>query len=496
MTASYEIVLATLNARYIHASLGLRYLQANLGEYRTRSVIKEFTTKRAVDEIVEQILAVHPRIVGLGVYIWNTRESLAVARELKRRCPELILVVGGPEVSFETETQEIFALVDHVFQGEADFTFRDFVHQFLSDKLRPADKIIAPRLPDIDKICLPYDEYSDEDILHRVLYVEASRGCPYKCEYCLSALDKSVRTFNLDEFLAALEKLLARGARQFKFVDRTFNLAPSTSQRILEFFLQHIDLGLFLHFEMVPDRLPETLRTLIQRFPAGSLQFEIGIQTWNSSVARIVSRRQDFNKVVENLNYLKQHTQVHTHCDLIVGLPGEDQDSFKLGFNTLYALQPDEIQVGVLKRLKGAPLIRHEPAYALRFSSEPPFQILSSSCLSAQQVSGLTVFADFWDQLGNSGRFPGLKTLCAEQGLDPFEFFYAFAQWLFEHFEKRTHSIHLRDLQSAVQKYLIARGWSVSEAGQQLIATRVGASPSRQAQHLAAKSVPASVKNL
>ena len=457
---SAAIVLSTLNARYAHASLGLRYLRANLGELREDSQILEFTIKRDPKDIALEIARANPRLVGFGVYIWNVGQTVAVVRELRVLLPSVLIVAGGPEISYETEKQELYSLVDHVFQGEADFTFRDFAFAWMKRGERPTQKVLAPRLPEIKKIVLPYGEYTDEDIRQRTLYVEASRGCPYKCEYCLSSLDVNVRGFDLDQFLTEIAKLIERGARQFKFVDRTFNLAPAVSSKILAFFLERVELGLFLHFEMVPDRLGDELKDLIARFPEGSLQFEIGIQTWNPEVGRNVSRRQNYEKIRENFEFLRGHTGVHTHADLIVGLPGETLASFAAGFNALFALNPDEIQVGMLKRLKGTPITRHDFAFQMLYASHPPFEIISNKDLDSEEMGRLRVFAEFWDMLANSGRFPGLKSLVNG---DPFQFFYEMAQALFARFG-RTHSIHLDDLERAVSEYLLTRGLPL-EAG-------------------------------
>lgn len=478
------IVLATLNARYAHANLGLRYLRANLGIYREQSVLAEFTTKRAPLEIAQEILRLDPRIVGLGVYIWNTGPTLEVVRHLKRFKPELIVVAGGPEIGYETETQELYAAVDYVFQGEGDFTFRDFIVNWFESGELPASKIIIPALPDIKKLVMPYAEYTDEDVAQRTIYVEASRGCPYKCEYCLSALDVSVRNFPIDIFLLEMQKLIDRGARQFKFIDRTFNLAPTVSTKILEFFLKQIELGLFLHFEMVPDRLGDELKDLIKKFPVGALQFEIGVQTWNPEIARNVSRRQNYQKITENFHFLRRETAVHTHADLIVGLPGEAKESFHAGFNALYELNPDEIQVGILKRLKGTPIARHDEKFKMLYSTEAPFEIISNKDLSAIEVNELRIFADFWDAVANSGRFPGLKELAREQQCDPFTFFFELSQKLFAQFG-RTHSIHLTDLERAVQGHLADKGWP-TEMGSALQKPRpTSATPQRQGRHLA-----------
>ena len=195
----------------------------------------------------------------------------------------------------------------------------------------PRSTIVSPPLPDFAQLALPYDLYTDEDVAHRVIYVEASRGCPFECEFCLSSLDVPVRNAPLDRFLAAMESLLDRGVQQFKFVDRTFNLNLKTSTSILQFFWERYRPGLFVHFEMIPDRLPASLREIITKFPPGALQFEVGIQTFNERVAALISRRQDNAKAEENLRWLRAETGVHVHADLIVGLPGEDLESFAGG---------------------------------------------------------------------------------------------------------------------------------------------------------------------
>lgn len=448
-----DICLTTLNSTYQHTSFGLRYLYANLKSYQNRARIIEFTIHRPPLEIVDHLLSFDPRIIGFGVYIWNTSQTLRVISLLKSRRPDIVIVLGGPEVSYETEKQPICELADHIICGEADFLFHDFCHQILGAEERTSQKIIKGPLPDIQKLEAPYSYYDDNDIKNRIVYVEASRGCPYKCEYCLSSLDKSVRNFPIDSFLSDLQKLMDRGVRQFKFIDRTFNLSPSTSLKILRFFLDRIHLGLFLHFEMVPDRLPLELRELIQQFPSGSLQFEIGIQTWNPTVAALVSRRQDYQKVEENLRFLKENTGVHTHVDLIAGLPGETLQSFEQGFNRLAALCPDEIQVGILKRLKGTPIVRHDKEWQMVYSSEPPFQILQNKTLDAETISKIQKFSKFWDLIANSGNFQETMTWIRSQCANSlFEFFWGLTDFLSER-HPQGHSIHLLSLFQSLLTY-------------------------------------------
>ena len=399
------IVLTTLNARYSHCAFGLRYLFANLNELQPQTKILEFTISQNARNIAEAILAEQPSIVGFGVYIWNTRQTQEVVSILKRVKPGIKVVLGGPEVSFETEPQEICKQADLTIQGESDFLFYKVCKDYFESGAWPSKKWIAGELPQILDIKLPYIHYTDEDVKNRVIYVEASRGCPYKCEYCLSSLDKTVRSFNLDEFLSQMDQLIQRGARQFKFIDRTFNLSIPTSTKILQFFLDRISLGLFLHFEMVPDRLPLELRELIAQFPKGALQFEIGIQTWNPEVSKLVSRRQDYQKIRENFAYLAESKTVHTHADLIAGLPSETIESFALGFDAVAELAQDEIQVGILKRLKGTPIIRHDEEWQMVYQEHPPFQVLQTRTMGYEEIQKIGRFAHFWDLIANSGNF-------------------------------------------------------------------------------------------
>jgi radical SAM superfamily enzyme YgiQ (UPF0313 family) len=409
-----DIVLSTLNAKYIHAAFGLRYLLANLGDLRPRACLLEFDINQRPLDIAEILLAQNPRIIGLGVYIWNVVETTELVAALKRIRPGVTVILGGPEVSYEVDQQEIVRLADHVITGEADLKFAEACRTLL-EPIDPASgirhpalslpKIIPAELPTFDRIALPYELYSDDDLRHRVVYVEASRGCPFTCEFCLSSLDIPVRSTPLEPFLAEMQRLLDRGLKQFKFVDRTFNLNLAVSRRILEFFLERMSPGLFVHFEMVPDRLPEQLREIIAKFPPGSLQFEVGIQTFNPEVAKHISRRNNFEKLADNFAFLRGETGVHIHADLIAGLPGETLESFAEGFDRLVALQPQEIQVGILKRLRGTPIIRHDAAFAMRYGSTPPYEILCNRDLDFPTMQRLRRFAKFWDLVGNSGNF-------------------------------------------------------------------------------------------
>jgi radical SAM superfamily enzyme YgiQ (UPF0313 family) len=399
-----DIVLTTLNAKYIHAAFGLRYLMANLGDLKPGAEIVEFDINQRPLDIAEALLARGPKILGFGVYIWNVAETTEVLAAIKRVQPEITIILGGPEVSYETESQAVVALADYVITGEADLKFAEVCRQLLAGD-KPATKIIPAPLPEFNRIALPYDLFTEEDIAHRVLYVEASRGCPFTCEFCLSSLDIPVRQAPPDQLLPAMQRLLDRGARQFKFVDRTFNLNVHTSRALLQFFLDRYRPGHFFHFEMIPDRLPEALREVIAKFPPGALQFEVGVQSFNDEVCRLISRRQDFRKLEDNFHFLRGSTGVHIHADLIVGLPGETVESFATGFDRLVALGPQEIQVGILKRLRGTPIVRHDAEWQMRYHPHPPYEILQNRLIDFATMQRLRRFAKYWNLVGNSGNF-------------------------------------------------------------------------------------------
>ena len=454
---SAAIVLATLNAKYIHASLGLRCLLANMDLHggpglRAQTVLREFVIGQRSAQIVEDLLALNPRVIGLGVYIWNVVETTQVVRLLKALRPDVLVVLGGPEVSFETDSQEICRLADHVVTGWGDVTFPKLCRALL-DGPKPLMKIVPGEQPPLAELALPYTEYTAEDLAQRLLYAEASRGCPFKCEFCLSSLDKTAWAFELDRFMAEMDSLYQRGARNFKFVDRTFNLKVDFSVRILQFFLDRMQPDLFVHFEVVPDSLPDKLKALIAQFPAGSLQFEVGIQSFNPAVQQRISRKQDNVKTADNLRWLVNESHAHVHADLIFGLPGETLESFADGFDQLHALAPHEIQFGILKRLRGTPITRHTEAFAMVYDPQTPYTILQNSTIDFTTLQRINRFARYWDMVANSGRFSlGLTLLLG--GGSAFHNFLAFSDWLWRTTGK-THEFALEKLLDLLHDHLV-----------------------------------------
>lgn len=456
-----DIVLSTLNAKYIHCAFGLRYLLANLGELRPRACLAEFDINQRPLEIVESLLARNPRIIGLGVYIWNARQTEEVAAALKSLRPDLTLVLGGPEISYETEDQALTRWADYVICGEGDLALASLCRAVLEGR-RPARKIIRAPLPAFAELVLPYDLYSPEDLAHRIIYVEASRGCPFSCEFCLSSLDIPVRQAPLDAFLRHLQRLLDAGARQLKFVDRTFNLNPATCRAILEFLFERWRPGRLFHFEMIPDRLPAALREIIARAPPGALQFEVGVQTFDAAAAARIERRQNYARLEDNFGFLRRQG-IHLHADLIAGLPGESLESFAAGFDRLIAMGPQEIQVGILKRLRGTPISRHDAEWGMIYNPHPPYEILSNRLIDFRQMQQLRRFARYWDLVGNSGNFVETtpliwtQTSAGPEAASPFWAFNRWSLWLHGRVG-RTDSIALLRLMSLLFDYLREAG--------------------------------------
>ncbi len=470
-----SIVLATLNAKYIHASLGLRYLLANMDVHggaglRAKTQLREFVIQQRPTQIVEELLALEPQVIGLGIYIWNVVETTQVVRLLKTLRPDIKIVLGGPEVSHEVDQQEICRLADHVITGWGDVSFARLCRALL-DGPRPLMKVIAGEQPALGELALPYDEYTAEDLAKRLLYVEASRGCPFKCEFCLSSLDKTAWAFELDRFMDEMDTLYQRGARNFKFVDRTFNLKVDFSVRILQFFLERLRItpDIFVHFEVVPDSLHERLRELIAQFPAGSLQFEVGIQSFNPEVQQRISRRQDNLKTADNLRWLVTESRAHVHADLIFGLPGETLESFAQGFDKLHELAPHEIQFGILKRLRGTPITRHTADFAMVYDPQTPYTILQTSTIDFATMQRINRFARYWEMVANSGRFSvALKRLLAPGSA--FDHFLAFSDWLWQTTAK-THEFALEKLVDLLFEHLTdVRGLPAQEVRAALLA--------------------------
>ena len=443
-----KIILTTLNARFTHTAFGLRYLYANMRELKESTEIMEFTINDALQSIAEKLLFSSPSIIGIGVYVWNVAEARELVHILKKVSPQTKIVLGGPEVSY-APFRVNFDAADHIIQGEGDVAFYELCKSILARQ--PRERVIPISLPKLKELALPYRYYSDDDIKNRYIYVEISRGCPFECEFCLSSMDEKVRAFNLEAVLAEFEILWQRGARNFKFVDRTFNLNMKAANAILDFFLSK-EPPYFAHFEVIPDHFPESLRKKIVAFSGGALQLEIGIQTLNAEVAKRISRILNLQKIEENIRFLEENTSAHIHLDLIVGLPGESLESFGANLDKLMSISSCEIQIGILKKLSGTHISRHDESYGMVYSDIPPYDILKNSELSFEDIQKMKRFARFWDLSYNSGNFKRTMPLFW-QDESVFENFYAFSLWAYAQTDS-TWKISLERLGELLFKYL------------------------------------------
>jgi len=505
-----DIVLTTINAKWIHPSLALRLLKANLGDLEEKCEIIDFNLRQPLGEKITPLLAAHPRILGISVSIWNHTATLELLTELHKawaaQTEKPVIILGGPEVSHLPPDMEIFKYVDYVIRGEGEIDFKTLCENVLTETQLDTPKFIDAEPINLETIKSGYDLYTDEDIAKKLIYVEASRGCQFNCEFCLSAVknekehgattdneqqshsllpisnfplptphsplttphsQSAVREFPLEPFLAQMDALVKKGAKTFKFLDRTFNSNIKHALQIIEFFLEKISERknnltlppLVVHFEMVASLFPDDLRAALTRFPPGSLRLEIGIQTLNVEVSARIKRPSNPEKELETLRFLREETNAIIHADLIAGLPGEDLASFGNGFDRLWLVlngttlngethentHRAEIQLGILKLLPGTPISRHNEKFAMRYNPLPPYEIEETSTMSARDLQRIKNFARFWELIINR------KLINFKIKQPIFEEFLNLSDSLFAHFG-RNWGIDRIKLQEAVEK--------------------------------------------
>jgi len=423
-----KVLLVAVNAGYIHSSFSLRCLLANMGELANETHILETDGEASPVQLCEQILAFKPSVVGFSVYIWNTTYVISVLRLLKRLSPQIRLVVGGPQVVPEdTATAELFELADCAVVREAEGCVEEVLRNLLDNNVSQTFLSVGTgrnACDTLENIQLPYSLYSDDDIKHRVIYAETSRGCPFQCVYCTSAGQGPIRFFPQESLFKELETLIQRGARKFKFLDRSFNHNGNEGLAVFDFFLrqkQSFPHDLFqLHFEFTPFPLLDDWKKRLCLFQPGELHLEVGIQTWNMEVAKRIQRPMNPTTAQESLHFLIHEAKADVHADLILGLPGETLESAVEGFNRLVSLRPAEIQVGILKNLPGTHLEQRFAEFDLCFSPDPPYEILSTSTLSFETLCLFKRFARCWDMVYNHHRFPNCISLLLKNSASPF----------------------------------------------------------------------------
>ena len=444
-----KIILATVNARYIHTSIGLRYLFANLSELKEHTSILEFIKSDKIEDMAEAILKENPNIIGLSVYIWNAVEIAELVKLLKSVAPEKTIILGGPEVS-HFPFRLNYDSADYIIQGEGDILFYEVCRDLLNNK-RPSQKVINADPVDLKNIELPYDYYTEDDIKNRVIYMEVSRGCPFSCEFCLSSIDKLVRYFDVGNILNHLEKLWQQGVRKIKFIDRTFNLNFDVANQILDFFLSK-EAPYLIHFEVIPEHFPISVMEKLKLFPPASLQLEVGIQTLDPEIAKNISRKINIDKIFKNISFLENETKTHIHFDLIIGLPGEGLESFGDNLNSLMKHTDAEIQIGILKKLSGTVLGKHDDKYGMIYSDSPPYEILQNDLIPFSEMQRMKRLARFWELYYNSGNFKQSIRLTWD-GDNVYLGFNEFSLWVYEN-TSSTWQISLNRLAELLFEYL------------------------------------------
>lgn len=459
------ILLVTINAKWIHPNLALRLLKANLGRLEEETKILEFALRQPLEEKVQAILQERPRILGISVYIWNHLATLYLIEALEKAwaqgiAPRPIIILGGPEVSFCDDTSPLIQKADLIIRGEGEVAFREICEGLLNGSpweqgpfiRQAAGKFVYTHPTNLATIDPAYRLYTKEDLSQKITYVEASRGCPFGCEFCLSSLDRTVREFPLEPFLSWMENLIQRGAKTFKFLDRTFNLDIDRARYIMEFFLERLQPGMTVHFEMVPSIFPSQLQETLRRFPAGSLRIEVGIQTFTPHVARRIGRLSNPQKEMETLRFLRDHTKAIVHADLIAGLPGETLESFADSFNKLWACGPTEIQLGILKKLPGTPIARHDTEWAMVYDPKPPYEVLETRTMSKQSLDRIKNMARFWELIVNREHFEDLLLRLLPEKEPPFWPFLELSDYLLSRFG-RNWGIERKVLREVLQEY-------------------------------------------
>ena len=433
-----KFVLVGINSKYIHTNLAIRYLRA-LG--REETVIREYTINQKLDDIYGSLLEEEAQVYGFSTYIWNLDQVLQVASDLKKVRPQAKIVLGGPEVSFETEDlMEKNPQIDHVLLGEGEVSFPAYqeyclgireIHQVPNLVYREGQTLMRTQeAPLLDLEDLPDPYLEEEDLSNRIAYLESSRGCPFRCAFCLSSVLGPVRFVDQDRVFDQIRRLLSYGVKQIKFVDRTFNADEDKAFALMDF-IQSLKLENFnFHFEATAHLMSQKMISYFKDTPKGLFQLELGIQSTNPETLKAIRRTMDFEKLTEVVGKIQGFGTTHQHVDLILGLPYEGLEEFEKSFNDSYSLGAEKIQVGFLKLLKGSHLRNKAQDYGLIYRDRPPYEILATPWLSAQEVQDLKIFEDMVDKFHNEKYFEKTNAyLMKALNLNPYQYFRSLAAY-------------------------------------------------------------------
>ncbi len=433
-----RIVLAAVNAKYIHSNLAVYSLRAYAREYRGQIAIAEYTINHRTEDILADLYRRKPDVLAFSCYLWNVRCVREVAEELHKLLPDTALWAGGPEVSYEArQFLEENPCFTGVMRGEGEETFRELAGYYRAREAQsPGEKSLEDirgltwrqgeeiretpgREPvDLDVLPFPYEDLGEWG--NRILYYESSRGCPFSCSYCLSSVERRLRFRSLALVKRELDIFLEAKVSQVKFVDRTFNCSRERAAEIWEYLESHDNGVTNFHFEIAADLLTEKDLEIFARMRPGLIQLEIGVQSANPETLRAVCRRTDLGRLRERVLQVKALGRVHQHLDLIAGLPYEDYESFARSFQEVYEMEPDQLQLGFLKVLKGSPMYRQAQGYGIAWRGCPPYEVLYTRWLSYGELLRFKQAEEMTEVYYNSGQFlHTIRHLAREYG-NPF----------------------------------------------------------------------------
>jgi len=466
-----KVVVSTLNAKFIHTSLALRYLKAYC-EKDFDVEITEYTIKDPAMNIVSDLYQKAPDVLGFSCYIWNIEETIQVIKMLKKIRPELIILLGGPEVSYDTEYwMKRIPEVDFIVMGEGEETFHQLLTEISTTRkyhfvyglaYRKGEEIvIMPGRPKLKLDDIPSPHRFAEDmpsLANRVVYFETSRGCPFSCQFCLSSIEVGVRYFDMERTKADLMYLINSGAKLIKFVDRTFNIKRDYAMEIFDFLIKNHN-GVVFQFEITADIMrPEVLDYLAEHAPPGTFRFEIGVQSTNDTTNELVQRRQNFAKLTRTVQKVKHSLKIDQHLDLIAGLPEEDYHSFRKTFNDVFELGPEELQLGFLKMLRGTGLRNEAERWGYVYMDHAPYEILGNNILPFTDIIRIKRVEDVLEKYWNAHRMDHtVKYLIANEFASAFDFFQEFGDyWEERGWQRIGHQ--LEDLFTRLRDFLLHRG--------------------------------------
>ena len=439
-----KIICTTLNAKYIHINLAIRYLKAYC-EPEFSIDLPEYTIKDPTLSIVVDLFQRNPNVVGFSCYIWNIEETIKVIKMVKKIKPSIVIVVGGPEVSYDVEERLIqVPEIDVIVLGEGEAPFKQLLGHIQNNldftsvssiAYRSNNKItINPEINKIELRSLPSPFRFKEDLPNlskRITYIETSRGCPFNCQFCLSSIEVGVRYFDRERIKDDLRYLMANGAKTIKFLDRTFNISRSYAMDIFQFLIDEHAPGTVFQFEITGDIMrPEVIQFLNETAPPGLFRFEIGVQSTNDLTNELVNRKQNFEKLTRTVSMIKEGGKIDQHLDLIAGLPEEDYESFRKTFNDVFALRPEELQLGFLKMLHGTGVKRDASKYQYIYMDHPPYEILGNNVLPFDDIIRIKQVEDVLEKYWNDHRMDmTVEYLVSNVFPSPFDFFQQFGHF-------------------------------------------------------------------